>query len=258
MTDYQYRHYDPLTGRWPSRDPIEEKGGVNLYSFVGNDGLNWWDRLGLQGVARRECCGGKWVTLQGRDKCCGGEVIGGGPNSPCCVDKNGKRVRAVNLYERDWNNSLQGCIGHHTVITNFNSLVATTGINAVAQWAKQGALRSAAGPASWGLTFRRRLICIKHGALATEKFVLVKIMRSLEKALISILFTSLGMLVGVFSDERHFGIILIIGFSGSLICPILIAIYCTKDDDKKIQSHLSGKNTSPPSIQPKENYERHK
>ncbi len=39
--------YDPLTGRWPSRDPIEEKGGVNLYGFVGNDGLNWWDRLGL-------------------------------------------------------------------------------------------------------------------------------------------------------------------------------------------------------------------
>ena len=32
---------------WPSKDPIEEKGGVNLYGFVGNDGVNRWDRLGL-------------------------------------------------------------------------------------------------------------------------------------------------------------------------------------------------------------------
>jgi RHS repeat-associated protein len=30
---YLYRYYDPLTGRWPSRDPIEEGGGMNLYGF---------------------------------------------------------------------------------------------------------------------------------------------------------------------------------------------------------------------------------
>jgi hypothetical protein len=36
-----------VTGRWPSRDPIEEEGGINLYGFVGNDGVNWWDYLGL-------------------------------------------------------------------------------------------------------------------------------------------------------------------------------------------------------------------
>ncbi len=43
---YGYRYYDPLTGRWPSRDPIEEKGGLNLHGFVGNDGVNKWDLLG--------------------------------------------------------------------------------------------------------------------------------------------------------------------------------------------------------------------
>jgi hypothetical protein len=32
---------------WPSRDPIEERGGVNLYGFVGNDGLNELDIVGL-------------------------------------------------------------------------------------------------------------------------------------------------------------------------------------------------------------------
>jgi uncharacterized protein RhaS with RHS repeats len=43
---YGYRYYDPVTGRWPSRDPIEEEGGLNLYGFVGNDSINGWDNLG--------------------------------------------------------------------------------------------------------------------------------------------------------------------------------------------------------------------
>ena len=47
VPDYNYRYYDPLTGRWPSRDPIEEEGGENLYGFVGNDGVDMWDILGL-------------------------------------------------------------------------------------------------------------------------------------------------------------------------------------------------------------------
>ena len=44
---YGYRWYDPLTGRWPSRDPIEERGGQNLYGFVGNDGIDRLDQIGL-------------------------------------------------------------------------------------------------------------------------------------------------------------------------------------------------------------------
>lgn len=32
---------------WPSRDPIGERGGINLYSMVGNDAVNWVDFLGL-------------------------------------------------------------------------------------------------------------------------------------------------------------------------------------------------------------------
>lgn len=39
--------YDPVTGRWPSRDPIEEEGGINMYGFVGNDGANRKDYLGM-------------------------------------------------------------------------------------------------------------------------------------------------------------------------------------------------------------------
>ena len=45
---YGYRYYDPVTGRWPSRDPIEERGGTNLYGFNGNDALSRWDYLGQE------------------------------------------------------------------------------------------------------------------------------------------------------------------------------------------------------------------
>jgi RHS repeat-associated protein len=45
---YGYRYYDPVTGRWPSRDPIEEEGGLNLYGFVANDAINRTDSLGLK------------------------------------------------------------------------------------------------------------------------------------------------------------------------------------------------------------------
>jgi RHS repeat-associated protein len=44
---YGYRYYDPVTGRWLSRDPIEERGGINLYGFVGNNSISTTDYLGL-------------------------------------------------------------------------------------------------------------------------------------------------------------------------------------------------------------------
>jgi len=33
---YGYRYYNPETGKWPSRAPIEEQGGIGLYGFVNN------------------------------------------------------------------------------------------------------------------------------------------------------------------------------------------------------------------------------
>ena len=71
---YGYRYYDPVTGRWPSRDPIGEEAfarvtlpdvlkfvdrerakrlksnalaSQNLYGMVANDTTNSWDLLGL-------------------------------------------------------------------------------------------------------------------------------------------------------------------------------------------------------------------
>ncbi len=61
---YGYRYYDPVTGRWLSRDPIVEKGGLNLYGFVDNDGVNNWDLFGLTRVKRPSGTPIKSITVK--------------------------------------------------------------------------------------------------------------------------------------------------------------------------------------------------
>ena len=48
MSYYGYRQYSPQTGRWLSRDPIGENGGLNLYGFVFNNPNKWNDYLGRE------------------------------------------------------------------------------------------------------------------------------------------------------------------------------------------------------------------
>ncbi len=43
MYYYGYRWYDPNLQRWLNRDPLGERGGLDLYTFVGNDPLNRYD-----------------------------------------------------------------------------------------------------------------------------------------------------------------------------------------------------------------------
>lgn len=73
---YTRRYYDVVNGRWSSKDPIGERGGINLYGMVGNDAVNLVDVLGLVDLEKRslggaigpEGCpginyGGYWHTL---------------------------------------------------------------------------------------------------------------------------------------------------------------------------------------------------
>ena len=55
-----FRAYDPNLGRWLSRDPIAEYGGLNLYGYVGNNPVNWRDPSGL-------APGDKWWGHDNRD-----------------------------------------------------------------------------------------------------------------------------------------------------------------------------------------------
>jgi RHS repeat-associated protein len=44
---YNYRHYNPVTGRWIRRDPIGSNVSPNFYLFVSNNPVSETDRLGL-------------------------------------------------------------------------------------------------------------------------------------------------------------------------------------------------------------------
>jgi RHS repeat-associated protein len=46
------RDYDPNLGRWIRRDPIAERGGLNLYAYVVNGPVDLVDKLGLCGCKK--------------------------------------------------------------------------------------------------------------------------------------------------------------------------------------------------------------
>ena len=48
MYYYGYRFYAPNFQRWPNQDPMEEDGGINLYTFAANDSVNHMDSYGFQ------------------------------------------------------------------------------------------------------------------------------------------------------------------------------------------------------------------
>jgi RHS repeat-associated protein len=64
---YGYRFYSPQTGRWISKDPSGEGGGINLYGFLGNNGVSKIDLLGLtdyDSIAKHELsysCNCGWI-----------------------------------------------------------------------------------------------------------------------------------------------------------------------------------------------------
>ena len=48
LPEYGFRYYIPVSGRWASRDPIGEAGGINLYGFVENMPMVLVDAFGNQ------------------------------------------------------------------------------------------------------------------------------------------------------------------------------------------------------------------
>jgi len=44
---YGFRFADPYLQRWLNRDPLGERGGINLYEFAWNDPVDLFDRFGL-------------------------------------------------------------------------------------------------------------------------------------------------------------------------------------------------------------------
>jgi len=52
LYSFGFRFFEPSLQRWSNRDPIEEEGGLNLYSFVGNRPVSKIDSFGLVDVVK--------------------------------------------------------------------------------------------------------------------------------------------------------------------------------------------------------------
>ena len=69
--------YQTVPGRsgWPSRDPIEETGGVNLYGFVLNTPINKIDYLGLRLPEQYMSIPPYNPPGKGKDCCCANDIL---------------------------------------------------------------------------------------------------------------------------------------------------------------------------------------
>ena len=116
---YGHRFYSPELGRWLSRDPIEEKGGINLYGFVKNDSINNVDKLGLfnWGSPIKTSTSSESVNGKTYTRYIPKDVAPlPGDGKPCCVkpDKHKwRRTDNINWYSIDMSVDLSFDTGEH-------------------------------------------------------------------------------------------------------------------------------------------------
>ena len=86
---YNYRHYSPTTARWLSRDPIEERGGLNLYAFCKNCITFFVDEKGMVWPSLIPSGMGVYIPTFSIS-CCNGKPYD--PQTHCCRTINNKEV----------------------------------------------------------------------------------------------------------------------------------------------------------------------
>jgi RHS repeat-associated protein len=100
LTLAPFRAYDSALGRWLSRDPIGEEGGINLYSYLESEPIQLVDLLGLMPSAK---IGGNKVQVHRND-------VDPWPSSPHghIYDKN----QVVDVHGNIYNKSTGKVVGH--------------------------------------------------------------------------------------------------------------------------------------------------
>lgn len=81
---YGLRYYGSSLGRWISRDPIDIRGGLNLYGFVGNQPVQRHDYLGLFGCSAKPAP--PKALLKKKLLCCGVNKTYDPAKFCCCLN----------------------------------------------------------------------------------------------------------------------------------------------------------------------------
>jgi hypothetical protein len=56
LYNYGFRYYNPVSQRWLNRDPIGERGGINLYRFTRNNPVKYIDKYGHYSIGAGYGC----------------------------------------------------------------------------------------------------------------------------------------------------------------------------------------------------------
>ncbi|WP_421746677.1 RHS repeat domain-containing protein [Burkholderia multivorans] len=111
----RFRYYDPMMGRYVNKDPIDLKGGLNLFSYVDANPLLGIDPLGLVNPAKLLACGGN-VANSGRLYISGGLKLaaaaglgGTGIVAPAGMGVAALGVWNINSAGSAWKRAVQQC-----------------------------------------------------------------------------------------------------------------------------------------------------
>ena len=106
---YNYRYYTPEFGRWLSRDPIEEDGGVNNYLFCTNEPIKSIDILGMTTTVICACAAEPDLPKSDANKRALGE--------PAKTSKSGS-CTPISIKDDDGNDIEPDCIANCSEINN--------------------------------------------------------------------------------------------------------------------------------------------
>ena len=104
----KYRAYESNAGRWLSRDPIGENGGINIFGYVRNNPVNSIDYLGLEGL---------WVFVIFNSPGGGRQSVDvsyemSGAEKKCCGSVEIKRYLKGNLWGWNSDDTVGGTTGN--------------------------------------------------------------------------------------------------------------------------------------------------
>ena len=148
LMNYGYRYYSPMLGRWVSKDPIQEKGGLNLYVLTSNSPVNQTDFLGLDdGPSNYEMGGCSTIApgmlmmnyMFGHAPSMSGGRRTGSENDTMDITPSGAFSEAVEWFEYEWLETIEGqiikkaeqttannCCVHDTAQFDYNDSAQTT------------------------------------------------------------------------------------------------------------------------------------
>lgn len=98
--DYGLRLYSPSFARWLSRDPIGERGGMDLYAFARNSAISRYDPIGLASESGCPCTQKDIDDVAYRESVKARElsITDGAAREFCgllCCDRKTRKVRAT-------------------------------------------------------------------------------------------------------------------------------------------------------------------